>query len=143
MAFTVGLYVVAFIKSALLTLVASAAIPVVIIVWGVAMPIGNKQFFASEAIKERASSLAFEMFDSVRIVVAFGAAERLGLKHEKMLSQAKVLDKKQAPLMGLMMGSMFFSVYATFSLAIWFGIKKYMSGKIDGISTIIGKLGKT
>jgi ATP-binding cassette subfamily B (MDR/TAP) protein 1 len=137
--FTLGLYIVSFAKNALLTLVASASLPVALIAYAIALPLLNKYFYQGEAIKDEASSLAFEIFESIRIVVAFGAEERLGAKHLAILKRAQVFDRKQAPLMGLLMAPMFLAVYATFALTFWFGIKQYTHGRIDGIATIIGK----
>lgn len=137
--FTLGLYIVSFAKSALLTLVASASLPVALIAYAIALPLLNKYFYQGEAIKDEASSLAFEIFESIRIVVAFGAEERLGAKHQAILKRAQAFDRKQAPLMGLLMAPMFLAVYATFALTFWFGIKQYTNGRIDGIATIIGK----
>jgi ATP-binding cassette subfamily B (MDR/TAP) protein 1 len=138
--FTLGLYIVSFAKSALLTLVASASLPVALFAYAIALPLLNKYYYQGAAVKDEASSLAFEIFESIRIVVAFGAEDRLGAKHEAILKRAQAFDRKQAPLMGLLMAPMFLAVYATFALTFWFGIKQYTHGRIDGIATIIGKL---
>lgn len=137
--FTLGLYIVSFAKSALLTLVASASLPVALFAYAIALPLLNKYYYQGEAVKDEASSLAFEIFESIRIVVAFGAEERLGAKHQAILKRAQAFDRKQAPLMGLLMAPMFLAVYATFALTFWFGIKQYINGRIDGIATIIGQ----
>jgi ABC-type multidrug transport system fused ATPase/permease subunit len=137
--FTIGLYIVSFIKSGKLTLIASVPLPFVLLAYGVALPFINKYYYQGEAIKEQASSLAFEIFESIRIVVAFSAEERLTAKHHSILSEAGQFDRKSAPLYGFLMSPMFIAVYATFSLTFWFGIKQYVKGKIDGIATIISK----
>lgn len=137
-AFTLGLYIVAFLKSATLTLVASCSIPMVLIIFVAVLPFLNKNYYIAEAIKDTASSLAFEIFESVRIVYAFGAGKRLGTKHQQILGYAKGYDRSNAPLAGLMMAPMFLAVYATFSLAFWFGIRQYTRGHISGINTVIG-----
>lgn len=104
-----------------------------------ALPLLNKYYYQGEIIKDEASTLAFEMFESIRIVVAFGAEGRLGAKHKEILQRAQRFDRKQAPLMGVLMAPMFLAVYATFALSFWFGIKQYINGRIEGIATIIGK----
>jgi ATP-binding cassette subfamily B (MDR/TAP) protein 1 len=136
--FTLGLYIVAFIKSALLTLVASCAIPIVLITYMFVLPFININWYMGEALKDQASSLAYEIFESVRIVVAFGAEKRLGAQHQEILKKARVYDIKNGPLQGLILMPMFLTVYATFSLAFWFGIRQYTRGHIPGIATIIG-----
>jgi ATP-binding cassette subfamily B (MDR/TAP) protein 1 len=139
LSFTVGLYIVAFIKSALLTLVATVSVPVVLIAYGVAIPFMYKFWYKGEALKDQASSLAFEIFQSVRIVVAFGAEDRLGSRHADLLDRAQEIDRKIAPIMGAMMAPMFLGVYAIFALSFWFGIKQYVGGRVEGVGTIVGK----
>ena len=134
--FTLGLYVVSFIKSALLTLVASASIPIALVTYAIALPFMNKYYYAAEAIKDEASSLAYEVFESIRIVVAFGAEERLGSKHGDILRRARKYDRKNAPFTGILLAPVFLAVYATFALAVWFGIRQYTRRHIDGIGTI-------
>ncbi|KAF2434890.1 leptomycin B resistance protein pmd1 [Tothia fuscella] len=136
-AFTLGLYIVAFIKSPILTLVASGTIPIVLITYMFALPFINKNYYTAEAIKDQASSLAFEVFESVRIVVAFGARGRLGKTHEEILKRAMVYDHNNGPLYGLLLAPMFLAVYGTFALAFWFGIRQYTRGHITGVGTII------
>ena len=90
LAFTIGLYVVAFIKGWLLTLVASAALPFILIVYGLCIPPFITIHKVTEKHLEDASAMAFEMFSSVRIIVAFGAEAKLARQHEAMLSKVSV-----------------------------------------------------
>jgi ATP-binding cassette subfamily B (MDR/TAP) protein 1 len=130
---------VAFIKSPLLTLVATASVPMVLIAYGFAIPFMNKIWYESEAVKEKASSLAFEIFSSIRIVKAFGAEERLGAKHAKIVNQARAIDRRMAPIMGALLAPMFLAIFGIFGLTFWFGVQQYAKGKITNIGTIIGK----
>jgi ATP-binding cassette subfamily B (MDR/TAP) protein 1 len=136
LAFTIGLYVVAFIKSWLLTFVASASLPVILISYGLTLPFFIKQHKITEALQEQASSLAFEIFQSIRIVVAFGAERRLSDKYDEFINKAMKSEKKNAPLMGAMFAPMFFATYATFSLTFWFGIRQYTGGHLAGVGPI-------
>jgi ATP-binding cassette subfamily B (MDR/TAP) protein 1 len=137
LAFTIGLYVVSFAKSWLLTFVASASLPVILISYGSIVPFFIKQHKITEAFQEQASSLAFEIFQSIRIVVAFGAEQRLSGKHDEFIENAKKSEMKNGKKMGIMFACMFFAAYATFSLAFWFGIKQYTGGHLAGIGPII------
>jgi ATP-binding cassette subfamily B (MDR/TAP) protein 1 len=92
--------VVSFIRSALLTLVASATLPVILISYGIAVPFVFKNYKAAEKHKEQASSLAFEIFESIRIVAAFGAEQKLADQHQKMMENSKKHDRKNGPLVG-------------------------------------------
>lgn len=138
-AFTIGLYVVAFIKSPLLTLVASASLPVILIAYGSAVPFVFKNFKAAEKHKDQASALAFEIFESIRIVSAFGAQGRLAKTHEEIIAKSTKIERKNGPLMGILMAPMFFAVYATFSLTFWFGIRQVIGGHLDGVGSITGQ----
>lgn len=132
----VGAYVVAFIKNALLTLVASACIPFVLLVSGAILPLYVKIHKKTEAIQEEGSSLAFELFASIRIVVAFGAEERLGTRYASLIDAAAQNEKKCAPLMGTLFAPMFFSTYATMALAFWFGIRQYVNHHDSNVGSI-------
>ncbi|KXL48996.1 hypothetical protein M433DRAFT_4998 [Acidomyces richmondensis BFW] len=123
----VGAYIVAFIKNALLTLVASACIPFTLLVSGALLPLYIKIHKRTEALQEEGSSLAFEIFASIRIIVAFGSEERLGKLYASTVDAAAQNEKKCAPLMGTLFAPMFFSIYATMALAFWFGIRQYVS----------------
>ncbi|OCL04341.1 P-loop containing nucleoside triphosphate hydrolase protein [Glonium stellatum] len=136
-AFTGGLYVVAFIYNWLLTFVASASVPFILIAYGIILPIFIRIHKRTEHAQEQASALAFEIFSSIRVVVAFGAEERLSGQHNSWLMRAKRSELKNGPLMGLMMAPSFFAMYATFGLTFWFGIRQYTRGHIHAINTIV------
>jgi ATP-binding cassette subfamily B (MDR/TAP) protein 1 len=136
MALTIGLYVVAFVKGWLLTLVASAALPFIAIVYSSVVPPFLKIHKVTEKHLTDASAIAFEMFSSIRVVVAFGAEAKLARQHEMMLEAAAKSNKKAAPLMGLMMSPSFVAMYGTFAIAFWFGIKQYTEGKLANVGVI-------
>lgn len=137
LAFTIGLYVVAFIKGWLLTLVASASLPFILIVYGTLLPPFIKIHKITEKHHEDASALAYEIFNSIRVVVAFGAEGKLAKQHASMLDKAARNEKKAAPLMGLMMAPAMLSMYGTFAITFWFGIKQYTERKLPDIGPIV------
>lgn len=135
---TIALYVTAFIKGPLLTLVASASLPLTIIIYSIAIPFAFGTQRKAERIREQASALAFEVLESIRIVHAFGAEERLGNAHNDFLDRARVLERKNGVWTGFFFAPMFFSTYATFALTFWFGIKQVLSGHLQGIASVVG-----
>jgi ATP-binding cassette subfamily B (MDR/TAP) protein 1 len=135
--FTIGLYVVALVKNAVLTLVATVSIPIVLVAYMVALPFMYKYLQQGDAIRDQASSLVFEVFQSIRIVKAFGAENRLGRRHADIIRQSENIDRKQAPIVGMLMAPMMLAVYGIFAFTLWYGIKQYASGKIEGIGTIV------
>jgi ABC-type multidrug transport system fused ATPase/permease subunit len=134
--FTIGAYVVAFIKSALLTLVASACIPFIILVLGSTLPFFIKIHKKTEELLEEGSSLSFEIFSSIRIVVAFGAEQRLRARYAFAIDRAAENEKKSGPLMGMIMAPMFFSSYALMALTFWFGIRQYIHHHVSSVGSI-------
>lgn len=136
LALTLGLYVTSFIKGPLLTLVASASLPVTLLLYTFTVPIlfGNAK--KADKVKEQASALVYEIFQTIRIVAAFGAEKRLEAKHTDFIETARKLERANGPWMGFMMAPMFFSVYATFALTFWFGIKQVTHGHLAGVGQI-------
>jgi ATP-binding cassette subfamily B (MDR/TAP) protein 1 len=141
--FTIGLFVISFLKSIQLTFVALASVPIVIIAFAIALPLMYTISHESNAIRAQASSLAYESFQSIRIVTAFGAGGKLGDKHRKILDKARLVDHRLGPVMSGIMAPMFFTIYAIFALTFWRGIKLYSQGKIDNIGSIIVYVPKT
>lgn len=135
-AFTISVYIIAFIKNALLTLVASSCLPFILLAYGIIIPFFMKIHKKTEDLLEESSSLSFEIFSSIRIIVAFGAEGRLHARYKKILDAAARNERKSSPLMGMLMCPMFFSIYATFGLTFWFGIRLYLSGHLDSPGTI-------
>jgi ATP-binding cassette subfamily B (MDR/TAP) protein 1 len=130
LAFTVGLYVVSFVKSWLLTFVASACLPFILVVYGLLIPPFMKLHKITETHTEAASALAYEIFSSIRVIVAFGAEGKLGRQHAALLDKAAKNERRVAPLMGLMMSPSFLAMYGTFGIAFWFGIRQYSRDQI-------------
>ncbi|KAF2502517.1 P-loop containing nucleoside triphosphate hydrolase protein [Lophium mytilinum] len=136
-AFTGGLYVIAFIYNWLLTFVASASLPFIVVAYGIIIPIFIRIHKRTESLQEQASGLAFEIFSSIRVICAFGAESRLSEQHAGWLTKAKKSELKNGPFMGLLMAPNFLAMYGTFGLTFWFGIRQYTRGHIDSINTIV------
>jgi ABC-type multidrug transport system fused ATPase/permease subunit len=134
--FVIALYVVAFIKGWLLTLVASASLPFILFIYGSLVPPFIRIHKITEKHHEDASAIAYEMFSSIRIVVAFGAEAKLARQHEKMLDKAASNEKRAAPLMGLMMSPNMIAMYGTFAISFWFGVKQYSQGRIPDVGVV-------
>jgi ATP-binding cassette subfamily B (MDR/TAP) protein 1 len=135
--FTIGAYVVAFLHNVLVTLVASACIPFVLIVLGITVPFFIKIHKKTADILEEGSSLSFEIFSSIRIVVAFGAEERFYARYVSIIDRAAQNERKCAPIMGMMMWPVYFSTYATMALVFWFGIRQYIHHDLSSVGSIL------
>lgn len=136
LAFTIGLYVVAFIKGPILTLVASVSLPFIVVVYGALVPPFIKIHKITEKHQEDASAMAFEMFSSIRIMVAFGAEAKLARQHDILLEKAQKNETRATPIMALMMSPSMMAMYGTFGITFWFGIKEYTEGRIPNVGVI-------
>ena len=137
MAFTIALYVVAFIRGWLLTFVASSALPFILLAYGLCVPAFIKIHKKTESLQEEASALAYEIFSSIRIVAAFGAETKLAKQHENLLDQAATNERKAAPWMGVMMTPHMVAMYGIYGLTFWFGIRQYTRGNLDDMGSIV------
>lgn len=135
-AFTVALYIVAFVKNWLLTLVASASLPFIMIIYGSLVPPVHRIHKVATKHHEDASAVAYEMFSSVRIVAAFGAEAKLAKQYEARLDKASKCEKKETPFMGLLMAPSMMSMYGTFAITFWYGIKRY-SDDLGSITVVL------
>nr|A0A348AXX9.1 RecName: Full=ABC-type transporter TR06; AltName: Full=KK-1 biosynthesis cluster protein 6 [Curvularia clavata]BBC83962.1 P-loop containing nucleoside triphosphate hydrolase protein [Curvularia clavata] len=136
LAFTVGLYVVALVKGWKLTLIASTGLPFILIVYGAMFPPFLRIHQITDKFQEEASAMAYEMFSSIRMIVAFGTESRLAKQHGVMLSKAASNEKRAAPLMGLTMSPAMVAMYGIFGITFWFGIKEYTKGRISSVGDI-------
>ncbi|KIW08773.1 uncharacterized protein PV09_00711 [Verruconis gallopava] len=133
----IGAYIVAFTKAWLLTLVASASLPAIMILYVVVLPYAVEAFVESTRWGEQASALSFEIFTSIRIVAAFCAENRLSAKHKNFLQKKYKNDKKLGPLLGLAFAPPTFAMFSTFALTFYFGVQQYIHGRIGSIGDII------
>lgn len=136
-ALVIACYIVAFVKAWLLTFIASISLPFVLISYGIIIPPYIKIHKVTESYHDDATSLAFEIFSSIRIIVAFGAEENLARQHGELLSKAEKNERRSAPLMGLLMCPSMMVMYGTFGLTFWFGIRQVSRGDIGGLEDII------
>ncbi len=107
-----------------------------LVIYGFLVPPFIRIHKITERYHENASAVAYEMFSSVHIVVAFGAEAKLARQHEKMLEKAAGNERRAAPLIGLMMSPNMIAMYGTFAISFWFGIKQYTEGKIPDVGAI-------
>ena len=136
LAFTIGLYVVAFVKGPKLTLIASTGLPFILLIYGAMFPPFIRIHQITDKLHEEASSMAYEMFSSIRMIVAFGTESKLAKQHEVVLAKAAKNEKRAAPLMGLTMSPAMVAMYGIFGITFWFGIKEYTKGKLSSVGDI-------
>jgi len=84
----------------------------------------------------KASSVAEEAFAAIKTATAFGAHEFQLQKYDEFILESKGYGKKKAISLALMMGSIWFIVFATYALAFWQG-SRFMVSDNSGIGKIL------
>ncbi|KFA45927.1 hypothetical protein S40293_09539 [Stachybotrys chartarum IBT 40293] len=129
--------IIAFVISWQLTLVTSSCILFIAITVSILLPLivnGNARVSKSEA---KASSVASETLASIRMISACGAEARTAEKYSQHVQQTAKNARSFTPFISLQFGLIFFSVYAAFGLAFWYGTRIYIDGTIDSPGDII------
>lgn len=86
---------------------------------------------------EKASSIASEVFGSIRMVVACGAEKRVVNTYSKWIDEARRRGLKLSPVLGIQFAPVFFAIYADMALTFWFGVKLYDEYHLDDVGTVI------
>jgi ABC-type multidrug transport system fused ATPase/permease subunit len=137
LALLISAYAIAFKYSWQLTLVASSLLLFVVLVYGIIIPISMKLQRSMDHANEKATSIASEVFGSIRMVVACGAEERVAFAYSKWIDEARRRGLKLSPVLGAQFSPVFFSIFADFALTFWFGVKLFHEGHFDSVSTVL------
>ncbi|PGG96832.1 hypothetical protein AJ79_09438 [Helicocarpus griseus UAMH5409] len=133
----IGAYAVAFRFSWALTLVSSASILFVGIVYSVLVPLFLKAQKKVEKADEKAASIAGEALGSVRTIVASGAEGRLAARYAVWVSESRKRGMRLAVQIGAQIAPSNFAMYASFALTFWFGVKQFASGNIPDVGPVV------
>lgn len=136
-ALAIAAYSIAFRYSWALTLVTSSAIVFVLVVYSLTTPIAIKSLARVEKANEKASSIAGEIFSSIRTVFSLGAEPALTKKYVSCVDESKRHGLAGSLTWGIQLSPVFFAMYSSFALAFWFGLKLFREGHITDISTVI------
>ncbi|KAK2926992.1 AAA ATPase domain [Fusarium oxysporum f. sp. vasinfectum] len=129
--------IVAFIYSWQLSLVTFTAVVFITVSVSLVLPYitkGQTNQTKSEAL---AMSVASEAMSGIRMIVAYGAESRIGNKYGKFVEEAKKHAQFAGPFIALQYGLVFFSSYAAFGLAFWYGTRLLLDDKINQLGAII------
>ncbi|TLS25983.1 hypothetical protein PpBr36_07704 [Pyricularia pennisetigena] len=121
-----------------LTLITSTVIFFLGLVIGTILPFIIKRTSKQTKAEAKATSVASEAFNSIRMVTACGAQERIGLRYSEWVHKAKQFGQSTTPLLAIQFGLVFFAIYAAFSLAFWYGTTRMApAGRVNDAGTII------
>ncbi|OJZ79501.1 hypothetical protein ASPFODRAFT_718973, partial [Aspergillus luchuensis CBS 106.47] len=136
-ALLVTAYIVAFKYSWALTLVTSSALLFIFGVASVTLPRITRAQQSVDKANESQSSIAAEIFGSIRTVVSLGAEGNLAAKYALWIEEARQRGRTMSFFLGAQLGLIFFAMYSSYSLAFWFGLKLYRDGHLASIDTVI------
>ncbi|OAR02191.1 hypothetical protein LLEC1_03410 [Akanthomyces lecanii] len=129
--------IVAFVYSWQLSLVTFTAVVFIVLCVGIALPPITKGSTLQGQSEAKSTSIASEALSSLRMVVACGAEARIGIKYSRFVDEAKKHAQSVGPLIAIQFGLIFFSSYAAFGLAFWYGTKLLVEHKINELGAIV------
>ena len=130
-------YIVAFTHNWPLTLVTSSIVPFIGLVYGVTLPIHARLGESTEDAEEKATSLAGEIFGSIRTIFAFGAEGKLSSRYWRWIAESRRRGLRLAPLIGAQFAPIFFSIYCSFAVSFWFGVRQFSKHEVSLVSNVI------
>jgi ATP-binding cassette, subfamily B (MDR/TAP), member 1 len=137
LALLIAAYGIAFRYSWSLTLVTSSSLLFIIFVLSLTAPRVIKIQQSIDKADAKHASIAGEIFGSIRTVFSLGAEAALSRRYYSWVDESKKRGLKIAPMIGVHLGPIFFSMYASFALAFWFGLKLYREGHIASVGSVI------
>lgn len=136
-AMIVAAIIIAFIYSWSLTLVTASVILFILLVLSILLPFIIKGMSNTTKAEGKANSIATEAFSGIRMVSSCGAEARVANRYSEWVQKAKHYGQTTSPLTAIQFGLVFFSMYAMFALAFWYGTKSYAEGRLGSIGDII------
>ena len=115
-----------------MALVVSSTLPLLLAAGGMmAVSISKWQKLTAESYAE-ASAMSKETMSQMRVVAAFGGEKRALERYAQALIVPYNAAVSQAKQGGASMGSVFFCMFATYALALWYGSTLLLAGEYSG-----------
>lgn len=133
----IGAFSIAFTKSWKMTLVVGTSIPYVFIVTMILGAIDSK--FEAKRGEENieASKIAEEALSSVSTITALGARDKIVKSFNVPVVASSRYALKIGPVQASIYGNMFFSMFSTLALALFYGAKLLAEGEIKNGGTVM------
>ncbi|PON60814.1 ABC transporter [Trema orientale] len=128
----IGGFVVAFVKSWLLTLVMMATIPLMVMA-GAAMAISvSKMASRGQTAYAKAASVVEQTIGSIRTVASFTGEKQAIKSYNRFLISAYESGVYEGTTAGFGLGMVMFIIFCSYALAAWFGARMIREGKCNG-----------
>ncbi|KAB5542845.1 ABC transporter-like protein [Coniochaeta sp. 2T2.1] len=127
--------VIAFAYSWSLTLVTSSGLVLIIAVYGITTPFMVKLLGEVQHADIQASTVASEIFSSVRMVAACGAESKVAKRYAGWVDESRRRGLRMSPIVALQGAPA--NRARTFALSFWYSLKMYMELKLSSPETLI------
>lgn len=138
-----GGFIVAFTKGWLLTLVMLSSIPLLVISGGIISLVVSRMASLGQDAYANAATVVEQTIGSIRTVASFTGERQTVVEYNKSLEKAYKSGVTEGLVTGLGFGILFFIIFCSYALAIWFGAKLIAEKKNTGgevINVIIAVL---
>ncbi|WVZ69166.1 hypothetical protein U9M48_017999 [Paspalum notatum var. saurae] len=128
----IGGFVIAFVKGWLLSLVMLASIPPVVIAGGVVSKMLSKISSKGQASYNDAGNVVEQTLGAIKTVVSFNGEKQAIASYNKLIHKAYKAAVEEGITNGFGMGSVFFILFSSYGLAIWYGGKLVLTRGYSG-----------
>ncbi|TVU22170.1 hypothetical protein EJB05_31852, partial [Eragrostis curvula] len=132
MANFIGGFIIAFVKGSLLSLAILSCIPPVVIAGGVVSKIVYKLSSKGQASYNDAGNVVEETLGAIKTVVSFNGEKQAVKSYNKFIHKAYKASVDEGIANGFGLGSIFFILFSSYGLAIWYGGKLILSRGYTG-----------
>jgi ATP-binding cassette, subfamily B (MDR/TAP), member 1 len=137
----IGAFAIAFTKSWKMTLVVGTSIPYVLIVTMLLGGIDSKFETKRGEQNTEAAKISEEALSSVSTITALGARDKIVKSFNVPVTAASRYTLKIGPVQASIYGNMFFSMFSTYALALFYGAKLLAHGEIKNGGTVMTSVG--
>ena len=134
---TIVAYAISFSYSWALTLAMSSALLLFAIIYPVCIGYAIKLEAAINHSRAKSSAVAGEVLKSVRTMKSLCAEDAILQRYNKWIDEARKTGLKKTPLAAAFLAPQQFAIFAAMALALWLGVKLYLSGSIDSVGDIV------
>eukprot|EP00735_Rhodelphis_limneticus_P009657 TRINITY_DN2844_c0_g1::TRINITY_DN2844_c0_g1_i9::g.6201::m.6201 TRINITY_DN2844_c0_g1::TRINITY_DN2844_c0_g1_i9::g.6201 ORF type:complete len:1338 (+),score=413.75,sp/Q8T9W4/ABCB3_DICDI/45.24/0.0,sp/Q8T9W4/ABCB3_DICDI/39.70/2e-124,ABC_membrane/PF00664.18/2.1e-58,ABC_membrane/PF00664.18/1.3e-46,ABC_tran/PF00005.22/3.8e-36,ABC_tran/PF00005.22/1e-33,AAA_21/PF13304.1/0.18,AAA_21/PF13304.1/0.35,AAA_21/PF13304.1/2.8,AAA_21/PF13304.1/0.0015,SMC_N/PF02463.14/12,SMC_N/PF02463.14/8.5e-05,SMC_N/PF02463.14/39, len=119
----IGGFIVGFTYGWQLALVMCAAVPLLALSGGLISKVAISMTTQGQAAYASAGAVAEETISNIRTIASFAAETKMRNRYLVNLSDAMQAGKRKGLYTGIGVGCMFFSIFASYALAFWYGGK--------------------
>eukprot|EP00727_Mastigamoeba_balamuthi_P007601 m51a1_g3461 putative multidrug resistance protein 1 (1653) ;mRNA; f:696341-702590 len=124
-------WIVGFTKGWKMSLVLLVMVPVLVVVMGALSVIFRNLVTRAQEFYAQAGQVAEEYLSCIRTVTAFGVQRKALARYQENLGMSRKMGYRKGFAMGISFGALFFVLFGSYGLAIWYGSKLVDSGEMN------------